>query len=234
MCLFVLAGGLFAQQKPTRLVVRVKGKDGKFIGTNIGGALIVVRNNQTGEVLAKGYTEGGSGNTKWIMETAHARYDRLTDDKTAFFEAVVNIDEPVFVDVQATAPAQLRGAAVTGTTQLWLIPGKDIDGEGLVIELPGLILNVLNPSLHQILPFKDGAPLDIDLKISLTMLCGCTISKGGTWNADQIEVAATLSRMGNVLSKSRFPLPGRTISSAFILRSGRKGATESRSTPMTR
>jgi hypothetical protein len=133
------------------------------------------------------------------METPHGRNDRLTDDKTAGFEALIDIKEPVFVDVQVTAPSQLRGAAITGTTQLWLIPGKDIDGEGLIIELPGLILNVVNPTLHQILPIKEGETINVDLKISLTMLCGCTISKGGTWNADQIEVGATLYKDGKLI-----------------------------------
>jgi len=202
--LFVLTGVLCAQ--PTRLVVRAKGKDGKFIGTNIGGALVVVRNNQTGEVLAKGSTEGGSGNTKLIMETVHGRNDRLTDDKTARFEALIDIREPLFVDVQVTAPSQLRGAAITGTTQLWLIPGKDIDGEGLVIELPGFILNVLNPTLHHIYPIKEGEVINIDLKISLTMLCGCTISKGGTWSADPIEVRATLYKDGKRIGEKPLSL----------------------------
>jgi len=197
--LLVWAGAMYAQ--PTKLVVRVKGKDAKFIGTNIGGALVVVRNSQTSEVLARGITEGGSGNTKLLMETPHGRNDRLTDDKTARFEALIDIKEPVLVDVQVTAPAHLRGAAITGSSQLWLIPGKHIDGDGLIIELPGLILTVLNPTLHQILPFKEGQPLNVDLKISLTMLCGCTISKGGTWNSEQIEVVATLHKDGKPIEQ---------------------------------
>ncbi len=197
-----------AHALPTKLVVRVKGKDAKFIGTNIGGALVTVRNNQTGELLASGYTEGGSGNTKLLMETAHKRGDRLTDDKTAKFETLVDIKEPVLADVQVKAPAHLRNAAFNGSVQVWLIPGKDIDGEGLVIELPGFILDVLSPGLHQILPFAEGKHTELNLRISLTMLCGCTISKGGVWNADQIEVVAILQKDGKPVEEKRLSLSG--------------------------
>ncbi len=191
---------------PTKLVVRVRGKDAKFIGTNIGGALVIVKNSQTGEVLTSGYTEGGSGNTKLLMETSHKRGDRLTDEKTARFEASLDIKEPVLVDIIVKAPAHLKNAAISGSIQAWLIPGKDIDGEGLIIELPGFIIDVLNPGLHQILPFQEGKPTEVNLKISLTMLCGCTISKGGTWNADQIEVVGILQKDGKAIEEKRLTL----------------------------
>lgn len=206
-CLSAFTGSLLAQS--THLIVRAKAKDGKFISTNIGGALVVIRDHQSGELLAKGYTEGASGSTPLLMETAHNRNDRLTDDKTAKFEAVIDLKEPVFADVQVTGPAQLRGAAITGTTQLWLIPGKNIDGDGLIIELPGLIVNVLSPTLHQILPIKEGQTINIDLSISLTMLCGCTISKAGPWKADQIEVGATLTKDGKPLESKPLNLTDR-------------------------
>jgi len=190
---------------PTKLVVRVRGKDAKFIGTNIGGALVIIKNSQTGEVLISGYTEGNSGNTKLLMETAHKRGDRLTDEKTAKFEASLDIKNPVLVDIIVKAPAHLN-AGISGSIQAWLIPGKDIDGEGLVIELPGLILDVLNPGLHQILPYQEGKPTEVNLKISLTMLCGCTISKGGTWNADQIEVVGILQKDGKFVEEKKLSL----------------------------
>lgn len=202
----LLAAAQIAAGQPTKLLVRVKAKDGKFIGSNIGGALVVVRDHATGEILARGSTEGASGNTKLIMETPHGRYDRLSDDKTAGYLATIDLKEPVFADVQASAPAQLKGGSVTGSTQLWLIPGKDIDGEGLVVELPGFILNVISPTLHQILPFQAGKPVAVDLKISLTMLCGCPISHSGTWNADDLEVVATLTRDGKPLEQKTLTL----------------------------
>jgi hypothetical protein len=46
---------------PTKLTVRVIARDGKFLGDDIGGALITVRDFHTGELLASGRTHGGSG-----------------------------------------------------------------------------------------------------------------------------------------------------------------------------
>ena len=54
---------------PTSITVRVIAKDGKFLGADIGGSLVTIRDVMTGELLAKGYTTGDSGNTTEIMNT---------------------------------------------------------------------------------------------------------------------------------------------------------------------
>ncbi|MBN9296014.1 MAG: hypothetical protein J0I41_03335 [Filimonas sp.] len=180
---------------PTKLIVRVKAKDAKFIGTGIGGAYIVIKNNLTGEVLAKGLTQGASGSTELLMQSALGRKQVLTDNKTAKFEASIDITEPLLVDVQATAPVAKRGAAINGTTQLWLIPGKNIEGDGLIIELPGFVLDILNPTTHAFIQ-QAAIKEPLELKVSLTMLCGCTITKGGVWDADSIEVAGYIKKDG--------------------------------------
>ncbi len=45
----------------TQIDVRVIAKGGKYLGDDIGGALVTVQDVQTGELLAKGTTAGGSG-----------------------------------------------------------------------------------------------------------------------------------------------------------------------------
>lgn len=191
---------------PTKLIVRVKAKDAKFIGTGIGGAYVVVRNNLTGEVLAKGLTSGASGSTELIMQTAHQRGQSLTDGKTAGFETTIDISDALLLDIEVTAPVSRKAASIKGSTQLWLIPGKNIEGEGLVIELPGYILDILHPTTHAFLKQVDGKALTVDLKVSLTMLCGCTITKGGVWNADDIEVVAILKKEGSPLKELKLEL----------------------------
>ncbi|GAO42497.1 hypothetical protein [Flavihumibacter petaseus] len=193
---------------PTRLLVRVKAKDAKFIGTGIGGAYVVVRNHLSGDVLSKGVTTGASGNTDLIMLSAHQRNQRLTDAKTAGFEASIDISEPLLVDVEVTAPLSRKNAAVNGSTQLWLIPGKHIEGEGLVIELPGYILDILSPTTHAFLTLPASGSLTVDVKASLTMLCGCTITKGGTWNADDIEVVVLIKKDDKPLREQRLQYSG--------------------------
>ncbi len=122
---------------PTKLVVHAKSKDAKFVGTSMGGAKIVIKDSETGKVLAEGLTAGGTGNTQKIMKDPKTRFGRITGSGTAFYETSIDIDEPRLVTIEAVAPYGLKPKTVTSTTQIWLIPGKDITGEGVIIEVPG-------------------------------------------------------------------------------------------------
>ncbi|ANH81429.1 hypothetical protein A8C56_10945 [Niabella ginsenosidivorans] len=192
--LYFLSG---AHATPTKVTIRVKAKDAKFIGTAIGGAAVVIRDNRTGALLASGITTGTSGDTKSILQTSYQRYQSITDDKTAGFVANIDIDAPTFVDIEVVAPVSRRGSAIKGSTQIWVIPGKDILGDGIILELPGLILDILNPTTHQIISSDSIKNNSLPVRISLTMLCGCPISKGGVWNANDFEVKAVLKKEGS-------------------------------------
>ena len=52
----------------TQIDVRVIAKDGKYLGDDIGGALVSIHDVRTGELLARGRTSGGSGQSEvsWI------------------------------------------------------------------------------------------------------------------------------------------------------------------------
>jgi hypothetical protein len=189
---------------PTKLVVRVKAKDAKFIGTGIGGALVVIKDHLTGQILSHGETTGSSGSTDLIMKTPLTRGQSQVDEKTALYEAVINIDDPTLVDIEVLAPVNRRNAAVKGSTQLWLLPGKPIAGDGVIIELSGYILDILTPNTHQFISLDSLKEQSLEFKVSLTMLCGCPISKGGVWNADDIEIKAILKKEGKAVEE--FPL----------------------------
>lgn len=192
-CFFVFAL-LFASvayTQPTTLTVRAKAKDAKFIGSSIGGAKVIVRDALTGEILSQGTTEGSTGNTALIMKEPYERYKSITDDQTAKFEAVINIEEPRFVTIEVLAPFNQQQARVAASTQLWLIPGKHITGDGIVVEVPGFIVGVLNPQTHEFIK-----PSTVRLKANVVMMCGCTISNGGLWDAEKIEVQGIVKRDG--------------------------------------
>src|SRR5690349_17626234 len=46
---------------PTKITVRVIARTGKFLGDDIGGAEVTIRDVRSGELLAQGQTHGGSG-----------------------------------------------------------------------------------------------------------------------------------------------------------------------------
>lgn len=184
---FISIASVVAQK--TTLTVRAKAKDAKFIGTSIGGAKIIIKNAQTHEILAEGVTSGSTGNTEQIMKSAHERNEKLTDENTAGFTTELDIKEPVFVTVEAYAPQLKKQATVLSTTQLWLLPGKDITGEGLVLEIPGFVVDILSPQTHE----RIGTNTEIELKANLVMMCGCPTEPGGIWNSDDYEITALLT-----------------------------------------
>lgn len=180
----------------TTLIIRAKSKDAKFIGSSMGGAHIIVRDHSNGTILAEGLTAGGTGNTDIIMKQPHRRNAPLTDDHTAFFKAVIDIDKPVFVRIEAYGPINARQATVLSTTQLWIIPGKDILGDGIILEIPGFVVDLLPP---EVTASDKSQVAKVSIMANVVMMCGCPITNGGLWDAEQYEVAAMISKDGNVV-----------------------------------
>ncbi|NVJ47943.1 MAG: hypothetical protein HWE07_12480 [Cytophagia bacterium] len=177
------------EAQDTKIIVRTRAKDAKFIGSSMGGSMIVIRDAQTDEILAKGLTEGGTGNTDAIMRSVKERYTPIAYGAAAF-EAHISLQKPLFVTVEALAPVNHKEARVAAQTQLWLIPGKNIDGEGLILEIPGFVVDGLYPQTHQ--GFSIEKDKSVELKANIVMMCGCTISDGGLWDSSDMEVEASV------------------------------------------
>lgn len=191
----ILFNKTYAQEE-TSIMIRAKAKDAKFIGTSMGGAKIIVRNARTDEILDQGITKGSTGNTQKIFSTDRKRYEPISTENTAGFLAKLKIEEPVFVTIEAHAPLNQTGAAITATTQLWVIPGKDMLDDGIVLEIPGFVVDILSPMVHS----KVNGNLQI--KARIVMQCGCPITKGGRWDANQYEVMAVIKSHGKTLQKT--------------------------------
>ena len=181
----------------TNIMIRAKAKDAKFIGSSIGGAKILVKDALTGEILAEGLTLGSTGNTEKIMKQDWKRNENLSDENTAGFNAVLDIKEPKFITVEAYAPVSKKQSVVKSSTQLWVIPGKDISGDGVVLEIPGFVVDILSPQTHE----RIDASENIQLKANVVMMCGCPVTEGGTWDASQYEVVAMLKNSENNTTK---------------------------------
>ena len=147
LVIFLIQPSFSADKISTKVIVHVVSKDAKVIGSGVGGALVRIRNLETGEVLAQGKQEGGTGDTDRIMVQPRRRGEVLygTPD-AAFFQAEIFLDKPTSVEVYTEAPLGYPHAIQKGSKTLTLIPGKHILGEGVIIELNGLIVNILGPS----------------------------------------------------------------------------------------
>jgi hypothetical protein len=187
--------GLQAQE--TNIMIRAKAKDAKFIGTSIGGAKILVKEAMTGKILAEGITTGSTGNTDKIMKQDWKRGEALSDIETAGFNAALDIKAPTFVTVEAYGPYNKRQALVMSSTQLWVIPGKDIVGDGVTLEIPGFVVDILSPQTHEILTEED----EVLLNANVVMMCGCPVTQDGIWDASAYEVKAVITDAGGVSSE---------------------------------
>ena len=169
----------------TQIMVRAKAVDSKFIGTSVGGIRAIVEDAETGEILDQGWINGGTGDTAVLMENPLKRGEPQTDEKTAGFLANVDIDAPRLLRFKLIGPYGYQQAYQEASVTSWVVPGKDILGDGIIITMTGFIVDAWTRVL-------EGGQVDIYTKASL--LCGCPITKDGLWQADNYEVKAIIMR----------------------------------------
>ncbi|MGH1517994.1 hypothetical protein [Chryseobacterium sp. JK1] len=196
-CLFCLS----VYGKETTVTVRVKAKDAKFIGSSLGGAYVIIRNKTNNSILAEGKTAGSTGNTDLIMKFPKERNAIITDDATAKFVARINIEDPTFISVEVLSPFNSKQAQSKVTSEMWLIPGKDIIGEGIIMEIPGFIIDILSPRTHQYIALKSIIGKPFQIQANIVMMCGCVIDKGGLWNSDTFETKAIIKLDGKKIDE---------------------------------
>jgi len=194
--IFVCSIALVMAQESTNIIVRAKAKDAKFIGSSMGGARVNIHNAETGELLATGIISGTTGNTDLIMRTPHERGRQLSDNETAKFETSLMLEMPVLATITVTAPLGQRQSAITTSTQIWLIPGKHITGDGIVLEFPGFVVDIQEPGAQSFIKSGTKGNTEIKLSAHVVMMCGCTITDGGLWDANKYEVKAIVTYKG--------------------------------------
>src|SRR5258708_1970864 len=105
--ILVFSSSLFAQTgaKETKVMIRAIARDAKVIGTHVGGARITVKDVSTGEILAQGMQQGGTGDTDLIMKKPRTRGMALynTPDTSGFL-AVLQLEKPTVVEISAEGP----------------------------------------------------------------------------------------------------------------------------------
>lgn len=190
-------------QTPTQLRVRAVSHDAKIIGSGVGGARITIRDAATGEVLAEGIQEGETGDTDAIVREPRVRgEDPFDTPDAAHFTATLELDEPTLVVVTAEGPVEPAHAVQGASATLLMVPGVDVLGNGLVLELHGFTVEVTEAAA------TEGGELSV--RAEVTMLCGCPLESGGLWDADRIDVRAQLVRDGEVVAEAPLDFTGET------------------------
>jgi len=219
LTLAVLAAAAHAVE--TKVTVRVLAKDAKFVGTGMGGALVTIKDDDTGAILARGVTEGSTGDTKLLMTKPITRRTPLSDDGSASFTASLDIDEPVFVEISARGPLAQRQSTASASVTQWLLPGKDVtQGDAVLLELPGFAVDVLAPPAHVRL---GAAPQAVEIKANVTMICGCPVEPGGLWDADAFDIHALVTRDGERVADLAMTYAGQTSQFEATYTAGQAG-----------
>jgi len=188
-----------ALAEDTRITVMVISRGAKFVGSSMGGVQISIEDSDTGEVLATGVTEGSTGDTDRVMRTEHGRDRVLSTPGAARFETVLDLESPRRLRFIARGPLAQRQAMNEVSATQWVVPGKHLTGgDGFLLELPGFAVDVLSPPTH----VRAGeAPLEVELRANVVMMCGCPITPGGLWDADGYEIRALLHRDGEKVAE---------------------------------
>lgn len=205
-CSFVLAAAEVGAEE-TRVMIRARAVDAKFIGDQMGGVQVTLTEVQSGTVLTSGVIKGGTGNTDRIMRKPQERRGLLSDEKTAGFEAVLDLTRPTLVRAVAYGPLGKPQSAVQVTSTMWLLPGRHILGDGWVLPFPGL---VIEPSL---VPMAAGPKLSA----RVMLMCGCPLEPGGEWDANNYTVQAALLSDGKPAARVSLAYAGETSLFAAML-----------------
>lgn len=189
----------------TRVVTHVVTHDAKLIGTAVGGVRVSIRDVVTGKILADGIQNGGTGDTKRIMQDTRKRGDTIfTAADGARYEASVSIATPTYVDVLAEGPLGYPDQLVRASKRVLLLPGRNIGGDGIVLEMNGYIIDLMGPDTTQALPAS--SPLQVRARVR--MLCSCPTQPGGMWEVH--DVVARLVRDNKVVSQTTLAYAGET------------------------
>ncbi len=208
----ILVSPLFAQTggTETKVMIRAVARDAKVIGTHVGGARITVRDFATREILAQGMQQGGTGDTNAIMKQPRTRGMAVynTPDASGFL-AVLHLDKPTVVEISAEAPLGNAQATQRTSKTMLLVPGQDVLGEGVLLEIHGFIVTDLTPKPDAKVPA--GSPIEV--RATVTMACGCPTEPDGLWDSNKIRVVARLVRDGKV--ESEIPMTYAGVQNTF-------------------
>ena len=177
-----------SRTEPTQVRVYALARGGKFLADDVGGAQITLRDAKSGEFLAAGRTEGKSGSDD-LMTAERTRADPVDRRDAAAFTTTLQLDAPRLVEFEVYGPLGAPGSATHVRVAQWVLPGAS-GANDVVVDVPGLNVQILDPPAH-FLP-ADQPPVEIPLRVNVTMMCGCPIAPDTAWKPDQFDVQAII------------------------------------------
>ena len=195
--------GSVTRPMATKVTTHVVTHDAKLIGTAVGGVRVIIRDAATNRILAEGVHLGGTGDTKRIMQDPRSRNDTIyTAQGGARYDASISISTPTLVDISAEGPLDYPDQMARSSKRLMLLPGQDVGGDGVVLELHGFIIDLMSPDTTQALPSSSS----LKVRAKVRMLCSCPTEPGGMWEVK--DLVARLIRDSTVVRETKLTYSG--------------------------
>jgi hypothetical protein len=189
-------------QVATKIRVRVAAHDAKVIGEGVGGARVQVKDVASGNVLAEGIQRGGTGSTSALAVNPIPRGELVYEaDGAAVFTADLTLSEPTVLEFVGEGPLDYDHAMQRATKTMLVVPGEDILGNGVVLELNGFIVELLETE-------QLDSSHEVGVEARVRMMCGCTLEPDGLWDASRVKVAARLHHEGELIRELRLSYAG--------------------------
>ena len=182
----------------TRIEVRVIAAGGKFLGNDIGGAEVTVRDAATGALVASGRVRGDSGVTDEIM-ASRPWGTPVPVAQSSVLPFALELDQPQLLDITAHGPLGSLQSARRVTVQQWVAPGMDLVGElGVQVVIPGQLVEIVEPATHTQL----SAPGPVTIRANVAMMCGCPLTDPqgnapATWPQQDFTITALVYELAD-------------------------------------
>lgn len=171
--------------QPTVVLVRVVAHGAMVLGREVGGARVTITEVATGQILATGLQQGGSGDQNQIMRTPHMIEEPVYSSRpSAVFTTTLQLHKPTLVEISAEGPLAYPAAAQKTSKTLLVIPGQDLTHDGIVLHLYGYLIQIERPTPPEPLIAKD----DVKLRASVRTLSGSLVRPHGDWDSRKIRI----------------------------------------------
>jgi hypothetical protein len=170
---------------PTTVVVRVVGNRAMVLSDAVGGAAVTIKDLETGAVLAAGVQTGSGGDLRSIMMTPRQQVEQIYSLKgSASFTATLSLTKPTLVEITGEGPLKYPRAKRRASKTVLLYPGKHVNGDGIVLDINGLIVQIVSPTPDQPLGIGDG----VTIRTTVNMMCECIVEPFGNWDSRKMEL----------------------------------------------
>ena len=203
VCVLLGYGGAKAAETqsqgiPTTVIVRVVGSHGMPLGDAVGGASITICDVATGAVLASGKQTGAGGDLRAIMQTPRLPTEPLYSTKeSASFKVDLVLNKPTLVEIAAEGPLKFPTAKRRASKTVLLYPGKHVTGDGIVLQLYGLIVQIEAPKPDRPLGIGDG----VIVRTTVRMMCDCIVEPYGNWDSRKMSLYGEVRVDGTVIGQ---------------------------------